>query len=49
MDSQFRIGVVVGGIVLVAVILVLGILLGVNFITTGFGYLSVSRAMKPLA
>ncbi len=29
-------------------VIVLGILLGVNFITTGFGYIFVSRAMKPL-
>ena len=29
-------------------VVVLGILLGVNFITTGVGYMSVSRAMKPV-
>jgi hypothetical protein len=29
-------------------VVVRGILLGVNFITTGFGYTSVSRAMKSL-
>ena len=29
-------------------VVALGILLGVNFITTGLGYMSVSRAMKPL-
>jgi uncharacterized membrane protein HdeD (DUF308 family) len=28
-------------------VIVLGILLGVNFITTGLGYMSVSRALKP--
>jgi uncharacterized membrane protein HdeD (DUF308 family) len=30
-------------------VIVLGILLGVNFITTGFGYIFVSRTMKALA
>jgi uncharacterized membrane protein HdeD (DUF308 family) len=30
-------------------VIVLGILLGVNFITTGFGYIFVSRSMKALA
>lgn len=30
-------------------LVVLGILLGVNFISTGLGYISVSRALKPLA
>jgi uncharacterized membrane protein HdeD (DUF308 family) len=30
-------------------VVVLGILLGVNFISTGFGYIFVSRALKPLA
>jgi uncharacterized membrane protein HdeD (DUF308 family) len=30
-------------------VVVLGILLGVNFISTGFGYIVVSRALKPSA
>ncbi|HYM04279.1 MAG TPA: DUF308 domain-containing protein [Stellaceae bacterium] len=30
-------------------VIVLGILLGVNFISTGLGYIAVSRALKPLA
>lgn len=30
-------------------VIVLGILLGVNFISTGLGYIFVSRALKPLA
>ena len=30
-------------------VIVLGILLGVNFLTTGLGYMSVSRALKPAA
>jgi uncharacterized membrane protein HdeD (DUF308 family) len=30
-------------------VVVLGILLGVNFISTGFGYIFVSRTLKPLA
>src|SRR5665213_2251492 len=28
-------------------VIVLGILLGVNFISTGFGYILVSRSLKP--
>jgi uncharacterized membrane protein HdeD (DUF308 family) len=30
-------------------VILLGILLGVNFISTGLGYIAVSRAVKPLA
>jgi hypothetical protein len=30
-------------------VIVLGILLGVNFLSTGFGYILVSRALKPAA
>jgi uncharacterized membrane protein HdeD (DUF308 family) len=30
-------------------VVMLGILLGVNFITTGLGYIFISRALKPLA
>jgi uncharacterized membrane protein HdeD (DUF308 family) len=30
-------------------VIVLGILLGVNFLSTGFGYIFVSRALKPAA
>jgi uncharacterized membrane protein HdeD (DUF308 family) len=30
-------------------LIVLGVLIGVNFISTGFGYIIVSRGLKPLA
>jgi len=29
-------------------LIMLGILIGVNFITTGFGYIAIARALKPL-